>query len=73
MIWFWVRPDGVAADLDRRLLAALVPWLRDDFAFTRVLFRSRADDKRRMAILREAGLRVVDALPVRDTEAVLFA
>src|SRR5918995_1012233 len=27
VIWFWVRPDGVAADLDRRLLAALVPWL----------------------------------------------
>ncbi|MDF2761770.1 MAG: hypothetical protein K0S83_504, partial [Thermomicrobiales bacterium] len=49
VIWFWVRPDGVAADLDRRLLAVLVPWLRDDFAFTRVLFRSRDDDKRRMA------------------------
>jgi hypothetical protein len=73
VVWFWVRPDGVAADLDRRLLAALVPWLRDDFAFTRVLFRSRADDERRMAILCEAGLRMVDALPVRDTEAVLFA
>src|SRR5829696_6135794 len=25
--WFWVRPDGVARELDRRLLAALLPWL----------------------------------------------
>jgi hypothetical protein len=71
VVWFWVRPDGVAADLDRRLLAALVPWLRGDFAFVRVRFHARADE-RQMTILGEAGLRVVDALPVRDSEAVLF-
>ncbi len=73
VVWFWVRPDGVAADLDRRLLAALVPWLRDDFAFARVRFRARADDERRMAILGEAGLRVMDAPGVRDSEGRLFA
>jgi len=72
VVWFWVRPDGVAADLDRRLLAALVPWLRDDFAFARVLFRAMADDERQTSILGEAALRVVDAVPVRDTGAVLF-
>src|SRR5215217_2475489 len=55
VIWFWVRPDGVADDLDRRLLAALVPWLRNDFAFARVLFRTGADDERQAAILEEAG------------------
>ena len=73
MVWFWVRPDGVADDLDRRLLAALVPWLRNDFAFARVLFRAGADDERQTAILSEAGLRVVDTLRVRDTEELLFA
>jgi Acetyltransferase (GNAT) domain len=72
-VWFWVRPDGVADDLDRRLLAALVPWLRNDFAFARVLFRTGADDARQAAILEEAGLRVVDVLRVRDTEELLFA
>ena len=73
VVWFWVRPEGVAADLDRRLLAAMVPWLRDDFAFARVLFRARADDERQTSILGEAGLRVVDALPIRETGVVLFA
>jgi hypothetical protein len=70
---FWVRPDRVSDDLDRRLLAALVSWLRNEFAFARVRFRARADDARRMAILGEAGLRVVDTRPVRGTEALLFA
>lgn len=69
---FWVRPDGVVPDLDRKLLAALVRWLRDDFAFARVRFRARADDERRTAILGEAGLRVVGALPLRETEAFIF-
>jgi hypothetical protein len=73
VVWFWVRPDQVAADLDRRLLAALVPWLRGDFAFARVLFRAWADDERQADLLGEAGLRVVDARPVRGIEALLFA
>ena len=73
MVWFWVRPDLVAGDLDRRLLAALLPWLRNDFAFARVLFRAWANDERQTAIFDEAGLRVVDTRPGRGTEAMLFA
>src|SRR3954451_12047175 len=46
VVWFWVRPDGVADDLDRRLLVALIAWLRDDFAFARVFFRAWANDER---------------------------
>jgi RimJ/RimL family protein N-acetyltransferase len=72
VVWFWVRPDCVADDLDRRLVAALVPWLRNDFAFARVLFRAWADDERQIAVLGEAGLRVVDARPIRGKEALLF-
>src|SRR5215213_9233688 len=63
VVWFWVRPDGVAADLDRRLLAALVPWLRERLACARVLFRAWAHDERQTAIFSEAGLRVVDTRP----------
>lgn len=70
---FWVRADGVALDLDRQLLEGLVRWLRDDFPFKQVRHRARADDARRGAILREAGLRVVNVLPLRDTEAFIFA
>ncbi len=73
VVWFWVRPDGVANDLDRRLVAALVPWLRRDFAFAQVFFRAWADDARQTAVLGEAGLQVVDARPVRGTDALLFA
>jgi hypothetical protein len=72
VVWFWVRPDRVAGDLDRRLLAALIPWLRGDFAFARVLFRAWANDDRRIALLDEAGLRLLDTRPGRGTEALLF-
>jgi hypothetical protein len=67
-----VRPDGVAGDLDRRLLAALLPWLRNDFAFARVVFATWAADERQTAVLREAGLRPVWSHPVRDTQALHF-
>jgi hypothetical protein len=73
VVWFWVRPDGVADDLDRRLLAAMAPWLRNDFAFARVLFRAWAHDERQTAILSEAGLQVVDTRLIRGTEALVFA
>jgi hypothetical protein len=73
VVWFWVRPDGVASDLDRRLLVALIPWLRDDFAFSRVLYRARAGDTRQTAIFAEAGLRFVETRPARDIEDHLFA
>lgn len=73
LVWFWVIPDRVADDLDRRLRAALVPWLRSDFAFARVLSRAWANDERQTALLAEAGLRVVDTRPGRGTEALLFA
>ncbi len=73
VVWFWVRPDGVAADLDRRLLAALAPWLQEDFAFARVLYRARADDERQTAIFGAAGLRVVEPRSVRGVECLLFA
>jgi RimJ/RimL family protein N-acetyltransferase len=72
-VWFWVRPDRVADDLDRRLLTALVPWLRSDFAFARVLFRAWANDERQTALLAEAGLQVVGTRPGPGTEALLFA
>ena len=73
VVWFWIRPDGVADDLDRRLLAALVPWLRNDFAFARVLFRAWTNDERQTALLGEAGLRVVATHPLGETETLLFA
>jgi hypothetical protein len=71
--WFWVRPDGVAGDLDRRLLAALLPWLRTDFAFARVVFAAWAVDERQTAVLREAGLCPVWSQAAHDTRILHFA
>jgi RimJ/RimL family protein N-acetyltransferase len=71
--WFWLRPEAVAADLDRRLLAALLPWLRRDFAFARVVFVTWASDERQPAPFRDAGLHLVWSHPVGDTQVLHFA
>ena len=70
---FWVRSDRVADDLDRRVLAALLPWVATEFAFDRVLFQAFATDDRQLAILREAGLRPVASCPVGGADLLLLA
>jgi hypothetical protein len=69
---FWVRQDREADDLDRRLLAALLPWLRGEFAFARLWLRAFAAEERQVAILRAARLRQAAALPTRATPLLLF-
>ncbi len=72
VVWFWVRPDGVPEDLDRKLFTELLPWLRDDFAFARVVFTSWTADERQTSLMREAGLRPVLSHPGSDTHALYF-
>jgi RimJ/RimL family protein N-acetyltransferase len=69
---FWVRQDLEAADLDRRLLAALLPWLRGSFAFGRLWLRAFAAEERQVAIFHAAGLRQVAAVPTSATPLLLF-
>lgn len=66
-------PGRVVADLDRRLLAALLPWLRDEFAFARVLDRALGGDPRQTAIFEEVGLCLVEMRSSRGVEDHLFA
>ena len=60
---FWVRPDAAdAAGLERRLFDALLPWLREAFAFDRVCFRPHWNETpearaRQAAMFTRAGLR----------------
>jgi hypothetical protein len=70
---FWARTDRLADELDRRLLAAVLPWLYESFAFAHVRFGALARQRRQMALYREAGLRVVGRYPVDGTEHVSFA
>jgi hypothetical protein len=51
----------------------LLPWLRRDFAFSRVYLRAFAREERQVAIFREAGLHVAHAVPAGDTQLLLFA
>lgn len=71
-VTFWVRQDRLADDLDRRVLAALLSWLRNEFAFSRVVFAAWVVDERQVAIVREAGLQMLRAYPVRGSELLLF-
>lgn len=70
---FWVRPACVARDLDRRLLAALLPWLRRDFTFRELYFRCFAAETRHAAIFTDAGLRLAHTFPAGDTRLLLFS
>lgn len=70
---FWVRPACIARDLDWRLLAALLPWLRRDFAFSTLYFRCFAAEARHAAIFADAGLRLAHAIPAGETRLLLFA
>ncbi len=69
---FWTRQDRIADDLDRRLLATILPWLRNSFAFSRVVMRAYATEERQVANLREAGLEIVYSHPVGETQLLLF-
>ena len=69
---FWVRQERVAADLDRRVLASLLPWLRKDFAFSRLYLRAFAREQRHVAIFAEAGLRLAASYPAQDTQLLLY-
>lgn len=70
---FWVRQSRIADDLDRRVLAALWPWLQQDFAFTRIVMQAEAAEVRQVAIMRDAGLQIVARYPRKSSATLLFA
>ena len=72
-VWFWVRPEGIATGLDLQLAAALVPWFRTQFAFSRVVFMTWAVDDRQVTALRDAGLELVWSNPEGQTQVLHFA
>ena len=69
IVGFWVRQARLADDLDRRLLRALIPWLRHDWAFSRVSFLCNDQDARQVNLLTEAGLHLRYALDVPERAA----
>ena len=55
-VYFWIRKSELADQLDRRLLAALVPWLDHDWGFDRPLFITNEQFEQQVAMIESAGL-----------------
>lgn len=71
-VWHWTRA-GSSEAFDRALVAAIIPWLRNDFAFTRIVALAWANDPRQPAALQEADLTLTWSFPVGDTTALYFS
>lgn len=55
-VLFWVRQSRLADGLDRRLLAALVPWLEDDWRIATPLVITNEQSAQQVALIEGAGL-----------------
>ena len=66
---FWVRQSRLIDDLDKRLLAALLDWLKTEWAFSRTIFPVNPHETRQMHLFDEAGLR---RLHTFDTPRTLY-
>lgn len=71
---FWAIEPRLADDLDKRLFIALVGWLKRDWPFSRLLFRTTDLDTRQQALFAEASLplRYILKLPNREGEYILY-
>lgn len=62
LVRFWVRRTRLENGLDERLLTALIPWLKYEWAFSRVVFCIDEHDTRQNQLLEGSGLRLWDVL-----------
>lgn len=59
---FWVRQSRLADRLDRRLIQALIPWFKNEWAFSHVLFIAQKIEERQVRLYEEMGLRFLYSL-----------
>ena len=71
LVSFWVRSDVVPRDMDRYLLTGLLPWLSEEFAFSRIVFASWNEDSRQVSVLQHAGLNRA-SIPTKDNSNVVY-
>jgi hypothetical protein len=55
----------LADNLDRRLLQALIPWFRNEWAFSHVIFIAQQVEERQIRLFEEVGLRLLYTLEPR--------
>ncbi len=71
-VTFWLRPECVAADLDRELLATLRTWFREAWALDQITFLANENETRRTQILQDAGLTVQYPLTFAGLATVFY-
>ncbi len=71
---FWLAAPLAGSGLDGLLLSTLRRWLRDEFAFGRVLYHANSRDTGQLHLLRGAGLteRAAASIPGRGGLFVFF-
>jgi RimJ/RimL family protein N-acetyltransferase len=62
-ITFWVRRSRLSDNLDRRLLQALISWLREEWAFSQVTFLARKAQIRQIRLFEDIGMQLEYTLP----------
>jgi hypothetical protein len=71
---FWARQDRLDEELDERLLARLLSWIAESWAFRRVLYQANENDSRQVALLAGRGFiaRYRAELPGRQGRFILY-
>jgi hypothetical protein len=69
---FWVRQSRLDDDLDRRLLGSLVDWLRSEWIYSSVSFRTNSNDTRQTRLFELAGLRRLHSIDFPDNSGHFF-
>jgi hypothetical protein len=70
-VQFWVRQPYLEANLDRRLLASLIEWFRNDWAFSSVVLTVADADARQTRLATDLGLPLVHTYGSRWSEYLI--
>ncbi len=73
VVTFWVRASRVADGLDRRLLDALRTWLATEWPFDSYLIHTNEVLEQQVAMIEEAGLRLMFQLTEPDEPVTSLA
>lgn len=74
VVTFWVRSSRLADHLDQRLLSALIPWFRQEWTFSRVLFATNSKVEHQVRNFDKFGLEQLHAIakPHREGRELIY-
>ena len=69
---FWVRSSRLADDLDKRLLAALRAWFKEEWPFSQIVYYAGERQTRFLQMFQEAGMEAVYTLQGKIGKLYLY-